>query len=138
LQKIDARLRAHVPVHPTPSVAFDARLFSQIAVMEEDARIAARLRERRDHQARLAGLQRSWRDYWRFNLGNVLGGFAAVAAIMGAMATPDAWLMRSIGWMGSLGQISFHWPTLAVTVLALAGFCTFAIGMINAADRRGS
>jgi anti-sigma factor RsiW len=87
LLAVDAQLRGEFAGARGPSVNFDQRLFARIAAAEQDERAHARQRELREHQARLAQIRGNWREFSRFQFGNVVGAIATVIAIGAALGS---------------------------------------------------
>ncbi|HTE40317.1 MAG TPA: hypothetical protein VK629_05790 [Steroidobacteraceae bacterium] len=96
---------------PALTANFDARVIAQVSTLAGSLLSQARELEQREHLARVAHLKRSWRSFWRFNLGNFLGCGAMVVAAFTALASgPGAQPIDRI-----LQQWSFSSPFLLIT-----------------------
>jgi len=95
LTRVDRSLRINL-APASPSADFDQRVRMRVASLEHERLANARLREVRAHQARLREFDRSWRGFWRFNLGNVIGmvalALSALAALTGKLSVDgESW-----------------------------------------------
>ena len=93
LQALDRNLQLASP-RLTLDSAFDAKIFSQIAAIDDSQRAAQRQRLEQELQQNLQALKRGWRRALLFILPGVIAGIALAFAL--AWWLNDAGLMRTL------------------------------------------
>ena len=93
LQALDRSLRTATP-RLALDEAFDAKIFAQIATIDDSKRAAARQRIEQELQQNLQALARGWRRAVWFIVPGVIGGVALALALTWWLT--DAGLMRAL------------------------------------------
>jgi anti-sigma factor RsiW len=85
LHALNAALTSQIAAPPL-APNFDAMVYARISTLAPPSLAHARELEQQAHRVRIANLQRDWRSFWRFNLGNLLGSGAVFVAIFSTLA----------------------------------------------------
>lgn len=130
LLQIDAQLRGEFAAMTRPSKDFDRRVFARIDALEQEKRALAKQREQQEFERRLAEVRGGWRQWFRFHLGNIMGGVTTIALVLSALASmwpntndgvsglqPASWLPQ--GWSMPATLVAASFVIAAVSLLVM-------------------